>query len=106
MSGRRKNHPARQVFQVDSTEVEGGALAGDGALGGLIVDLNSSNARAAARREDFHLGLFFDLARHQRSRHYGAKSFHHEGAVDGQTKRKFCWSGGNFQTQSAHFRAK
>ena len=87
----------------DSRQVQSRALAGGGAVGGGVVDLDAAHARALSQGEDLNLGFLFHRPRDQRPGDDGSKSLHHEGAVDGEPEGQVGGFGRRLQAQPPQF---
>ena len=70
----------------DAGEVDGGALAGVGGLGGFAVDLDAADTEAALERLEFHFLFGLDGTGGEGAGDDGAEAFHGEGAVDGEAE--------------------
>ena len=63
------------------------------------MDLDASHTRAATQRENLYFIFLLDSSRDERSRNHRAKTFHHEGAIDGQTEGPVSQFGRGHKTQ-------
>src|SRR5215510_3661531 len=85
-SGHGQDHSALNLCDVDSLQVDGGALAGACLNGGIPVDLNTAHTGSTLRWEDLDFLFFLDASGDQRTCRDGAETFHRETTVHRQTK--------------------
>src|ERR1017187_3060843 len=86
-AGLREHIAALELGRFDIRQVEGGALAGDGAARGNAVDLYAAHTQLTATGIDLDHLFGLDGAGNQGSGDDGSETFDGENAVDGKAKK-------------------